>query len=301
MSLGPLIQALRPRQWTKNGVVLAALVFALGDTTQGLGGPGLGDLLQRALLAATLFCLASSAVYLVNDVRDADLDRAHPVKKLRPVAAGRVSPGQAVGTALFLLVIALSAAFVMDHDFFLVLGGYLLLQAAYTLLLKQVALLDVFIIATGFVLRALAGAVVIHVRISPWLLICTFLLALFLALCKRRHELVAAQTRAPGTTTRHSLRQYDEQLLNALIPLVGSSTLVCYSIYTLWPETVEKFGTSNLAFTIPLVAYGLFRYLDLAYRHEQAERPEQILLTDPPILATVALYGAAVLFILLGQ
>lgn len=296
-----MVQALRPRQWTKNGVVLAALVFALGDTTQGLGSPGLGDYILRVLLAAALFCLASSAVYLVNDVRDADLDRAHPVKKLRPVAAGLVTPGQAMGAALILLVISLGAAFRLDQDFFYVLSGYLVLQAAYTLFLKQVALLDIFIIATGFVLRALAGAVVIHVRISPWLLVCTFLLALFLALCKRRHELVASLAREPGSTTRHSLRQYDEQLLNALIPLTGSATLVCYSIYTLWPETVEKFGTANLAFTIPLVAYGLFRYLDLAYRHEQAERPEQILLTDPPILATVALYGAVVLFILLGR
>ncbi len=302
MKIVYLLQALRLKQWTKNIVVLAALVFALGDVAQGISGPAVGPALTRALWAAALFCLASSAVYLVNDVRDAELDRAHPTKKLRPVAAGLVTPGNALVTALLLLVVALGAARWLDPDFFLVLAGYLVLQGAYTLFLKRVALLDIFIIASGFVLRALAGAVVIHVRISPWLLVCTFLLALFLALCKRRHELVASRNLGgDGGATRHSLRQYDQHLLDALIPMTGSATLVCYSIYTLWPDTVAKFGTSHLAFTIPLVAYGLFRYLDLAYRHEKADRPEHLLLTDPPLLITVALYGAVVLFILLGR
>ena len=299
MSSPSLLRALRPKQWTKNAVVLAALVFALGDPSQGVAGRGITHDLWLALAAAVLFCLASSAVYLINDLRDVELDRAHPVKRLRPIAAGELSLGLARTLALALAGLALAGAGWLDRQFFLVLAAYLALQVAYTFGLKRVAMLDVFIIAAGFVLRALAGAVVIHVLISPWLLICTFLLALFLALCKRRHELVTAPESGPST--RPSLRQYDRGLLDVLVPMVGSATLVCYSVYTLWPETVEKFGTPNLAFTIPLVIFGLFRYLDLVYRREEGGRPEQLLLTDPPLLATVLLYGATVLAILLSR
>jgi 4-hydroxybenzoate polyprenyltransferase len=299
MKATSLIRALRPKQWTKNAVVLAALIFALGDTTQEMTAQMFAHSLWMALAAVFVFCLASSAVYVVNDLRDVELDRAHPVKCKRPIAAGEIGVGAARLLALVLLVIALIGAWCVDRNFFAVLGAYLLLQTAYTFGLKRVALLDIFIIATGFVLRALAGAVVIHVRISPWLLVCTLLLALFLALCKRRHELVALQDR--GGSTRPSLRQYDRSLLDALIPMTGAATLVSYCVYTLWPETVDKFGTTHLAFTIPLVAFGLFRYLDLVYRHEQGGRPEQLLLTDPPLLITVALYGATVLGILLAH
>lgn len=294
-----LIRALRPKQWTKNAVVLAALVFALGDTAQGIAGPTFQTALGRALLATVLFCLASSAVYLMNDLRDIELDRAHPVKRHRPLASGDLSVRAAILSALLLLAVALLGAWWLDVDFLLVLTGYLVLQVAYTFGLKKVALVDILIIATGFVLRALAGGVVIHVRISPWLLICTLLLALFLALCKRRHELVARHAE-PGAT-RPSLRQYDQRLLDVLIPLAGLATLGSYSAYTLWPDTVAKFGTTHLAYTIPVVAFGLFRYLNLVYRHDQGERPEQLLLTDPPLLATVAVYGLTVLAILLAR
>lgn len=299
MPVSPILRSLRPKQWTKNAVVLAALVFAMGDSAQALGSDFFQHALLRALAATLLFCLASSAVYLMNDLRDVELDRAHPVKKLRPLAAGQIQPGTVRLLSLLLLAVALLGAWYLDPDLAAVLTCYLLLQVAYTFGLKRIALLDIFIIATGFVLRALAGGVVIHVPISPWLLICTFLLALFLALCKRRHELVA-MTGQTGAT-RPSLRQYDQGLLDALIPLTGAATLVCYGVYTLWPDTVEKFGTTHLAFTIPVVAFGLFRYLDLVYRHEQGGRPEQLLLTDPPLLATVAIYGLAVIAILLAR
>lgn len=298
MNPAPLLRSLRPKQWTKNAVVLAALVFALGDSTQSWVGPALAQALIRALSAAALFCVASSAIYLMNDLRDVELDRAHPMKRNRPLAAGEIQPGTVRLASALLLVLALAGAALLDRDFLVVLGGYLLLQAAYTFGLKRIALLDIFVIASGFVLRALAGGVVIHVPISPWLLVCTLLLALFLALCKRRHELVAT---GQSGLTRPSLRQYDQGLLDALIPLTGSATLVCYSVYTLWPETVDKFGTTQLAFTIPLVAFGLFRYLDLVYRHELGGRPEQLLLTDPPLLITVLLYGLAVAAILLAR
>jgi 4-hydroxybenzoate polyprenyltransferase len=167
---------------------------------------------------------------------------------------------------------------------------------AYTFGLKRIAYVDILIIAGGFVLRALAGAVAIGVTISPWLLLCTFLLALFLGLCKRRHELVAVHD--GSGPTRHSLRQYNEKVLDQLVAITAASTLVCYALYTLWPETVEKFGTRKLGFTIPYVVFGLFRYVDNVYRKELGERPEHILLTDRALLFNIALYAATVIGIL---
>lgn len=297
MMLGSVIRALRPKQWAKNAVVLAALVFAMGDTTQGELTRQAAHTVEWAILGALLFCLASSSIYLLNDILDVELDRAHPVKRLRPIAAGELPVGFAYALSLALTILSLAGAWWLERHFFYLLTGYITLQIAYTLALKRMALLDIFIISAGFVMRALAGALVIRAHISPWLLICTFLLALFLALCKRRHELVSLKD--DSGATRHSLRQYDKTLLDALIPLTGSSTLVCYSIYTLWPETIAKFGTTHLSYTIPFVAFGLFRYLDLVYRREQGGRPEQLLLTDIPLLATVAAYGLTVLGILL--
>jgi 4-hydroxybenzoate polyprenyltransferase len=287
------IRAMRPKQWTKNVVVLAALVFALGDPSQSVTLAAL----SVAAAAAAWFCLLSSAIYIVNDIRDVALDRAHPTKRLRPIASGELPVPIAAGLAALLLAGGLTAAWRLDRDYFLVAAGYVVMQGFYTFGLKRLALVDIFIIAAGFVLRALAGAVAIHVQISPWLLLCTLLLALFLALCKRRHELVVVQD--SGGDTRPSLRGYDQRLLDTLIPMMGAATLICYSLYTLWPDTVAKFGTHQLAFTIPFVIFGLFRYLDLVYRHEQGGRPEQILLTDLPLLADVALYGATVVAILL--
>lgn len=287
-------RSLRPKQWTKNVVVLAALVFAAGDRSQQIDV----NQLWLALGAAAVFCLVSSAVYLFNDIRDVDLDRAHPTKRLRPIAAGEVSPGAARATGFIMLAVGLGGAWLMGPSLFAVIAAYLVLQVCYTYGLKKVALVDLFIIATGFVLRALAGAVAIEVLISPWLLLCTLLLALFLALCKRRHELVVIDDSAGDT--RPSLRDYDQRLLDQLISIMAAATVVCYALYTLSPETVEKFGTSRLGFTIPFVIFGLFRYLDLVYRHEKGGRPEQILLTDIPLMVDLLLYGitvAAVIFL----
>lgn len=292
-SIGSFLRLLRPKQWTKNLVVLAALVFALGDPAQGVTAHSIA----LAAMGAALFCTVSSGIYVLNDLRDAELDRAHPTKRLRPIAAGEVGRTTALVIAALLLAGGLAAAWALDRGFAGVVASYVALQVLYTLGLKRVALLDIFVIAAGFVLRALAGGVVIHVAISPWLLLCTLLLALFLALCKRRHELVVLQ--GAGGESRPSLRGYDRRLLDILIPMIGAATLVCYSLYTLWPDTVAKFGTHRLALTIPFVIFGLFRYLDLVYRHEQGGRPEQILLTDPPLLASVALYGATVFAVLL--
>ena len=290
-ALRMLIRLLRVKQWTKNAVVFAAFVFALGDRQQNLAAWEL----WKVALAALAFSLVSSAVYVFNDLKDAPQDRLHPIKKNRPIAAGAVGPGPAWVTALVLLVLGLGGAGRLGPELLAVLGAYLVLQVVYTLGLKRLALVDVIVIALGFVLRALAGAVVIHVRISPWLLICAMMLALFLGLCKRRHEKV----NLAGMGTRAALDGYDERLLDLLIAMTGAASLVCYSIYTLWPETVAKFGTPWLGATIPFVVFGLFRYMDLVYRQDQGDRPEHILLTDVPLLADVALYGLAVLGVLL--
>ncbi|MBP7829999.1 MAG: decaprenyl-phosphate phosphoribosyltransferase [Kiritimatiellae bacterium] len=287
------VRAMRPKQWTKNAVVLAAFVFALGDRQQGVGAAAI----WLAIEAALLFCLASSAVYLLNDIKDLPQDRVHPKKRLRPIAAGELPVPAALGLAVLLLAAALAGAWMVSRDLLTVIGGYVVLQIVYTLALKRIALVDIFVIAAGFVLRALAGAVAVRATISPWLLLCTLLLALFLALCKRRHEKVVLNDVAGAT--RESMGQYDERLLDQLIAIVSAATLVCYALYTLWPDTVLKFGTAKLGLTIPFVIFGLFRYLDIVYRHEKGDRPEQILLTDVPLLVDLALYGLTVLGILL--
>lgn len=283
---------LRVNQWTKNAVVLAAFVFAMGDPNQDVPATAL----VKVLLATFLFCLASSCMYVINDLRDAEQDRSHPVKRMRPIASGEVTPGAAKALAVVLGVTALVGAALLARPFFYVIAAYIVIQLLYTFGLKRVALIDVFVIAAGFVLRALGGAVVLGVPISPWLLLCALLLALFLGFCKRRHEKVVQHDSAGKT--RPMLKRYDEKLLDQLIAIVSASTVVCYALYTLWPDTVEKFGSQKLGFTIPFVIFGLFRYLDLVYRHEKGGRPERILLTDLPLMVNLALYGLSVLIVL---
>jgi 4-hydroxybenzoate polyprenyltransferase len=289
------LRALRPNQWTKNLIVFAAFVFAFGDRQQHEDW----HLFFASLQAACAFCLLSSGIYLVNDLRDVALDRRHPTKRFRPIAAGELSRTAALGLAAVLLVAGLAWSALVARQLLYVTGAYVLIQLAYTLGLKRVALLDVFVIATGFVLRALAGGAAVHVRISPWLLLCTMLLALFLALCKRRHEkIMLGRAEETDPVTRHSLAQYDERLLDQLIATISGATLVCYALYTLWPDTVHKFGTERLVFTVPFVIFGIFRYLDLVYRHERGDRPEHILISDWPLLLDIALYGVTVFALL---
>ena len=287
-----LVRALRPQQWTKNALVGAAFFFAYWDRLR-ITPLELRDL-DRVIPAVLLFSIVSSGVYIFNDLRDREADRHHPVKRNRPIAAGHIAPLPALLLGLALLCVGLSGAYLLSGAFTIVLCGYVLMQVAYTLFLKQVALLDTMVIAAGFVLRAIAGAVVLtDVTISPWLLLCTFLLAMFLALCKRRHEKLLAGPDDPALH-RRNLTQYDAKLLDLLIAVIAAATIVCYALYTLWPETVAKFGTSALGFTIPFVIFGIFRYMDLVYRHEEGGRPEKILLSDLPILLNALLYAVTV-------
>ena len=290
-----ILKALRPNQWTKNAVVLAAFVFAFWDKSQGLT---LQAGLIKIIPAILIFCIVSSGIYIINDIRDIESDRLHPNKRYRPIAAGKIPIKTAWLMAAILLTGGLISAWILSVPFFSVVSIYIIMQIIYSAGLKHVALVDVFVIATGFVLRAIAGAVVLNVKISPWLLICTFILALFLALCKRRHEIISLKPE-DDTTQRKSLNSYDERLLDQLISISAGATIVFYSIYTLWPETIEKFGTNALGATIPFVIFGIFRYLDLAYRQEKGDRPDKILLSDIPIIVTVALYGITVISIFL--
>lgn len=287
-----ILRALRPNQWTKNLAVFAALVFAFGDRTQSLA-PGAFLLVLQAFC---IFCATSSAIYLLNDIVDRERDRVHPLKRHRPVAAGTVSVHAAAVLAVVLAGTAVLAAITLSPLLALIILGYLALQVAYSFLLKHAALVDVIVIAFGFVFRAAAGGVVLHVNISAWFLLCAFLLALFLALCKRRHEKNLMES---STDSRPSLHRYEMKLLDQLIAIVSAAVIVCYSIYTLWPDTTRKFGTSGLALTIPFVIFGIFRYLDLVYRKEGGGRPEKVLLSDLPLLANLFLYGLTVLGIFL--
>lgn len=290
--IGLILRELRPRQWTKNIVVLAAFFFALGDRHQTIPWQAFFTILW----AAMIFCVLSSGVYVMNDLADLTADRAHPTKRLRPLASGALplTTGRLMTTIL--LLSGAVGALVLGRSFALVVAVYLAIQALYTARLKHVPLLDVFVISAGFVLRAVAGGVVIGVAISPWLLICTFLMALFLVLCKRRYEIRLEA--AAGGATRPSLLGSSEPLLNQLITITATSIIIAYAVYTQWPDTVEKFGTHRLGLTLPFVVFGVFRYLDLVYRHAKGEQPEAILLTDGPLLVTLILYGVSVLVIL---
>jgi len=290
-------RALRPAQWSKNAVVAAAFLFAMGDRSQAIRLTA--HELGVVSLAVLAFCLVSSGIYLFNDIRDREADRQHPDKQNRPIAAGRITVPAAGMVAVLLLAAGTGLAWWLAPAFAQVIGAYILLQTVYTLGLKHVALVDILVIATGFVLRAMAGAVVIGVTISPWLLLCAFLLALFLALCKRRHEKVVLAD--DGGETRAALVRYDAHLLDQLIAICSAATIVCYAIYTLWPDTIRKFGTQALGFTIPFVIFGIFRYLDLVYRHRKGDRPEMILLRDLPLLVDLAAYGGVILWIFLAR
>jgi 4-hydroxybenzoate polyprenyltransferase len=285
---GHLLVSLRPSHWTKNLVVFAGLIFGreLFEWTS----------VVRSGLAFVVFCALSSAIYLLNDIADREADGKHPLKAMRPIAAGAVPVRTAAAAAGLLSGLALIVAFGLGVGFGAVAIVYCLLQLAYSHGLKHVVILDVLTIATGFVLRAVAGAVVIGVPISNWLLVCTILLALFLALSKRRHELVLLADGAMDH--RRILQEYNPYLLDQMIAVVTASTLMAYAFYTISPETVARFGTNQLGLTIGFPLYGIFRYLYLVHRREGGGSPADTLLTDPPLLVCVALWAAAVVLIL---
>jgi 4-hydroxybenzoate polyprenyltransferase len=279
-----LVASLRPEQWTKNLVVFAGLLF----------GHRLMD--AQAVLAAVacfgIFCGLSGAVYLLNDVFDRMADRRHPLKRLRPIASGALPVHTAIVAAAVLGTSAMAAAAVLRPA----LGGtavaYAALLSLYSTVLKHIVIVDVLTIAAGFVLRAVAGALAVDVPISQWLLVCTTLLALFLALSKRRHELVLLADRA--TDHRPILEEYSPYLLDQMIAVVTASTLIAYTFYAISPETAERLRTERLGLTIPFVLYGIFRYLYLVHQKRGGGSPAALLLTDRPLLICVGMWALSV-------
>lgn len=283
-----LIVSLRPDQWTKNLIVFAALIFAVK-----LLDPAALALASAAFL---IFCVLSGSVYLFNDVFDREADRQHPLKRLRPIASGALGAGAALTWAIGLSVVSLAAAYALRPLFALAAAAYLALFVLYTRTFKHVVILDVMVIAIGFVLRAVAGGLVIGVPVSDWLLVCTILLALFLGLAKRRHEITMLAEGASGH--RRILEEYDPYLLDQMIAIVAAATLVVYIIYCASPETAERFGTRLLVLTTPFPIYGIFRYLYLVHRKHGGGSPSDLLLRDRPLLSCVALWGIAVVLLI---
>lgn len=290
MQLRDAIQLMRPRQWTKNLAVFAALIFS-GSLTD-------PELLLRATLAFIAFDLVSAGLYAANDVIDAEQDRQHPLKKNRPVASGRVSPSQATAVAAVSMVAGLALAYALGVPFLLTAVGYLGVHALYAIWLKHVAIVDMLVIAVGFVIRAVAGAVVIDVPVSPWLVLCTGLLALFLAAAKRRHELLLlGETSAAH---RRVLAEYSAELLDSFMVTLSAATVTSYALYTFFEERAPSY---LMMLTLPFVIYGILRYQYLVLHQEAGGRPEEVLLGDKPIMIDIALWIAsaiAVLYVLPG-
>ncbi len=283
-----IVQLLRPPQWLKNLLVFAALVFSKHLFV--------ADSVVRSVSAFASFCLLASAAYVLNDVHDADKDRRHPVKKDRPIAAGRVSTGTALALSASLAAAGLVLAIVLRGGFLEIAVAYAVLQVLYSFVVKDVVILDVMAIAAGFVLRAVGGGVVIDVEVSPWLVICTFLLALFLGFSKRRHEVVLLEDDAAAH--RASLREYSPYFLDQMISVVTASTVVAYAIYSVSPEVREKLHTDSLYLTVPFVLYGIFRYLYLVHRREGGGNPTQELLTDRPLWVNVVFWIGTAIWLL---
>lgn len=288
MTAADLWISLRPAQWIKNGFVLAALVFSLQLDDAGAVG--------RTLLAFVLFCLASSAAYVGNDVLDAGRDAVHGVKKHRPVAAGRVGVREAVLLSAGLAAAALAGAGLLGAAMMACVAAFLALQAAYSVALKHIPVVDVVCIASGFVLRTAAGVVAAGARMSAWLFLATFLLALFLALAKRRAEITSLGDMAPAH--RPALDLYRRTPLDTAIPALALFVVALYTQYTLSEDVAQRLGTDHLYATVPFVVCGVFRYLFLIYGRDQGGNPTEALLGDRPLLASVALWAAAVVVLI---
>jgi 4-hydroxybenzoate polyprenyltransferase len=284
-----VLVSLRPRQWAKNLFVFAGVIFS-----QQLFTPQA----SRAVAAFALFCALSGAIYLLNDVADAEQDRLHPTKRRRPVASGALSRELALGIGLALLAASVVVSFGLGGPFGLVAVAYGVLLTAYSVWLKHLVILDVLTVAVGFVLRAVAGAVAVGADISGWLLICTVLIALFLALGKRRHEYLTLK----GSAAAHRpiLAEYSEGFIDQMIAVVTASAVTAYALYTMSPETVAKFHTRLLPLTLPFVLYGIFRYLYLLYRRELGGNPSDLVLSDRALLVNTTLWMAAVLVLIYG-
>lgn len=281
-----LVESMRPAQWLKNAALLVAPTFAQRMTDPASVGP--------VAMGVVSFCLLASATYLGNDLVDRERDRLHPEKHARPIAAGVLPPGVAATAAVALAAAGLGFAVAIGPGFALTAVAYVALQVAYSFALKHVVIVDVFAIAAGFVLRVVAGAETVVVPISNWLYLCTLLVSLLLALAKRRAELVLLG--ADASRHRRILAEYSTPMLDQLITVLSSCTVVAYALYTVSPETLHKFGSDRLKFTVPFVLFGLMRYLYLIHRRGEGGQPERVLLFDRPTQVNLAGYLATVVW-----
>ncbi|HOM71503.1 MAG TPA: decaprenyl-phosphate phosphoribosyltransferase [Armatimonadota bacterium] len=284
-----LVRSMRPKQWTKNLLVFAGYLFTIEQKHS------IDDFLQ-VLFAFLLFCTAAGAVYIFNDAADVKRDRHHPTKCKRPIASGQVSITAAVIFAFFLIVGSVLSAFRLDTGFGYILSAYLILTSAYSAKLKHVVIVDLLVLAAGFIIRAAAGAVVLHVAISPWLLLCTTLLALFLGLAKRRHELVILE--GDAVNHRKILDEYSVAFLDQMINITSAAALMAYSLYTFSAFSETAKSHPYMMVTIPFVIYGIFRYLYLIHTKNVGGHPEQVLLDDKPLLLNIILWAGVVALIL---
>jgi len=283
-----IIQAMRPHQWSKNFFVYAALIFSQNILNL--------PLLLKTTIAFSAFCLISSALYIFNDLKDLEEDKLHPLKSKRPIASGKIKKSTAILMIVVLGLLGFSSALTLNKNYFIIILVYFLIQMAYSIKLKHIVILDVFVVALGFLIRVVAGGLAIEVSLSSWLLICTILLALFLALSKRRHELVLLEDGA--SDHRPILEEYSPYLLDQMIAVVTASTVIAYCLYTISEETVTKFGTTNLIFTVPFVLYGIFRYLYLIHQKSEGGSPEALIIKDKPLLIDIFLWIATAVTIL---
>jgi len=283
------IRLLRPSQWLKNAFVFAPLIFSkhLFDRTYVI----------TALVAFVAFSLISSTVYIINDIVDKEADKLHPIKKERPIASGKILPVTASGIATIIFSVGLYLSQVLPLMFTGILLLYFILQLFYSFKLKHIVILDVFVIAAGFMLRVLSGAVAINVVISHWIIICTLFLSLFLAVSKRRSELVLISTNNIETK-RKVLNEYDVNFLNLVLVITATGMAISYSLYTMAERTIATFGTEYLIFTTVFVLFGIFRYLYLVINKGLGENPNAIIVRDGPMAINIVLYLLSVLFII---
>jgi 4-hydroxybenzoate polyprenyltransferase len=297
LSLPPLVVAMRPDQWPKNLVVFAALVFTAGEAWTPGEPESWWPLLWRSAALFGLWCLAASATYLVNDIRDREVDRLHPRKRLRPIASGELSTGTALTAAAVLAAVCIPAAIALDTMAGLVLAGYVGLMMLYSLGLKQIAILDILLLGAGVVGRAVGGAVAIEVEISPWLYVCSSFVAFFFATTKRWAEF--RQLGIEAARHRPSLAAYNTELLQLMLGVSAAGALLSYSLYTIESARVPQDG--SMAVTIPFVVFALFRFLLLMSGPRQADAPERVLFTDLQIVLAVAGFTAAALAVLIAH
>jgi len=282
-----LFKTMRPKQWTKNVFIFTALVF---DEKLFTPSP-----LLKTIAAFILFCLTSSVVYLINDVVDIEKDRQHPTKRLRPLPSGHLKPSVAIAAAVLIPLVTLPLSFLLDLHFGFVALAYLLTMIVYSFVLKNIVILDVLTVAAGFVLRVAAGAIVVDVqRFSPWLYICATLVALFIGISRRRHELVLLAENA--NEHRASLNEYSLPLLDEMISVVASATVIAYCLYTFSAPNLPP--NHAMMLTIPFVLYGIFRYLYLIHVKNKGGTPEEIFLSDLPIIIALGLWALAVIAVL---